>query len=383
MSTEKRKSTTASTQLSPEKLAKTEKEKTEKTEKTATNGVSNGAVKTTSNLAPSNSSTTNNEEKHQESDLLRLLLHTKVERFVNPTNVVFVCFREDKVVDVWKGLVKHNFLSCPVLQKTENKYYGSIDIADIVSYLVKKFGTEELRGSEAFWQRLDEAKAFGALTVGDIIQSPMSRRNPFHPVSEGYSLLFAIELLARESDLHRVPVISPRERKLVNMITQSQIIDFLHKHLNSFGERTKKTLADFPQFFKEVHSAKETALAIDAFTNMVEHDISGVAIVNEEGRLTGNLSLRDLKSVGYDLNLFWRFYQTVENYVLKLRKEYQEKHGRPRHVVFATKEDTLGFVINTLAENHIHRLYIVDSKKEKKPIGVVSLKDILTEVLDL
>jgi len=145
---------------------------------------------------------------------------------------------------------------------------------------------------------------------------------------------------------------------------------FFKKNINSFGERGKKTISEYPQFFKEVRSTKETDLAIDAFSNMVEHDISGVAIVNEEGRLTGNLSLRDLKSVGYDLNLFWRFYQTVENYVLKLRKEYQEKHGRPRHVVFATKEDTLEFVINTLSDNHIHRLYIVDSKKKRNQSGL-------------
>lgn len=322
------------------------------------------------------------ETKDVGDSLIRAMLHTKVERFVNPSNIVFVCFREDKVVDVWKGLVKHNFLSCPVLQKTENRFFGSIDIADIVSHLVKKFGSEELRGTEAFWQRLDAAKAFGDLTINDIMQYPLSRRNPFHPVKEGYSLLFALELLAREQDLHRVPVISSEERKLVNMITQSQVVDFLYKHVGDLGPKSSKTLAECPQFFKNVHSVKESELAIDGFARMIEHDVSGLAIVSEEGRLTGNLSLRDLKSVGYDLSMFWRFYQTVENYVVKLRKEYQEKHGRPKHVVFATKEDTLANVVSHLAENHIHRLYVVDSKKDKKPIGVVSLKDVLLELLN-
>lgn len=51
------------------------------------------------------------------------------------------------------------------------------------------------------------------------MQHPLTRRNPFHPVTRGYSLLFALELLAREEDLHRVPVVDS-ERKLINLITQ-------------------------------------------------------------------------------------------------------------------------------------------------------------------
>ena len=59
----------------------------------------------------------------------------------------------------------------------------------------------------------------GQLLVKDLMQHPLTRRNPFHPVPRGYSLLFALELLAREEDLHRVPVVDS-ERKLINLITQ-------------------------------------------------------------------------------------------------------------------------------------------------------------------
>jgi len=51
-------------------------------------------------------------------------------------------------VDVWKGLVRHHFLSVPVLQKKGNKYYGFLDIADIVNYVVDSFGKTTLESSE-------------------------------------------------------------------------------------------------------------------------------------------------------------------------------------------------------------------------------------------
>ena len=55
--------------------------------------------------------------------------------------------------------------------------------------------------------------------VKDIMQHPLSRKNPFHPVRTGYSLLFALELMAKEEELHRVPIVDG-ERNLVNLITQ-------------------------------------------------------------------------------------------------------------------------------------------------------------------
>ena len=49
-------------------------------------------------------------------------------------------------------------------------------------------------------------------------------------------MLSAIELLAREENLHRIPVIEDfKSRKLVNIITQSQVITYLCNHLDQLG----------------------------------------------------------------------------------------------------------------------------------------------------
>jgi len=312
-------------------------------------------------------------------DILKLLLKTKCEFVTPPNNVVFVCTREDRVVDVWKGLIKHNFLSVPVLSKTEHRYFGFLDLADIVRHLVKQFADESMSTAE-FWEKIEEEKSFGHLTVNDIMQSPQSSRNPFHPVRRGYSLLHAFEILAREPSCHRVPVLS-EDRHLLNVITQSQAIGLLYKNISALGAKMDKPLHECHTLFKSVVSINESALAISAFEKMVEREVSGLAVVDDDGKLVGNLSLRDLKLVGFDIHLFWRFYQSIKNFIVKLRKEYQEKHNRPKHIVHVTADVTLGHVLELLATNNIHRVYIVD--KDTKPIGLVSLKDLLEQLLEM
>ena len=44
----------------------------------------------------------------------------------------------------------------------------------------------------------------------------------------------------------------------------------------------------------------------------------GVAVVDKEARLAGNLSIRDLKLIGHDAAMFWRLQQTVKNFLDKV-----------------------------------------------------------------
>jgi hypothetical protein len=70
------------------------------------------------------------------AEFLAALVYTRAEQLRVPDNKVFVAERTDKIVDVFRGLVNHNFLSVPVLQKTKHKWFGFLDLADIVLYVV-------------------------------------------------------------------------------------------------------------------------------------------------------------------------------------------------------------------------------------------------------
>jgi len=168
---------------------------------------------------------------------------------------------------------------------------------------------------------------------------------------------------------------------MYNLVTQSQVVTFLRKHLDLLGGKKDKPVGECKHFFKEVVSVQEDATAIDAFNLMVDRSISGVAILDSKGNLKDNLSLRDMKLISYDARLFWRLKQTVKNFLIKLKAEWESRHERPQKAVFATRQNTLEEMIKMLADNKIHRVYIIESEHDKKPIGVVSLKDVLLEIL--
>lgn len=304
------------------------------------------------------------------------LIHTTCDQLRVPQNTVFIAERTDKIVDVFRGLIKHNFLSVPVLQKTGWKWYGFLDMADIVSYVVELFGATKLQTAEDFWSLFDKEEAFRNKTVNDFMKHPLSRRNPFHPVKTGYSLYFVIEALAREHDLHRVPIID-NERQLMNLITQSQVVRFLYENLDKIGNKTKMPVNLINNVLKDVVSISESQPAIDAFSLMVKENVSGIAVVDESGKLTGNLSVRDLKAMAPDSGLFWRLYKPTKEFISKLNKEHATT--RPRSAQHCTVDDTVESVITKLTEHRIHRLFIVNSHHQ--PIGVISLKDILLEII--
>jgi len=308
---------------------------------------------------------------------LAALVYTKAEQLRVPENRVFIAERTDKVVDVFKGLVKHNFLSVPVLQKTKHKWFGFIDLADIVLYVVQNFGEEKLSMEEDFWKLVEREEEFQQKTVNDLMRYPLSRRNPFHPVKVGYSLLYAIEALAKEHNLHRIPVID-QDRKLVNLITQSQVVRFLQENMQLLGSKRHIMVKELHGVIHHVFSINIDQKAIEAFNQMVEKGVSGLAVVDNTGKLRGNLSLRDLKGMSTDARFFWRLYQSVDTYIAKIKKETKEGQ-RPKRVQTCKDSHSLEHVINLLADHSIHRVYVVDN--QKKPIGVISLKDVLSAIL--
>jgi len=311
---------------------------------------------------------------------LRLLIISKAEYVRPPDNKIFVAQRTDKVIDVWKGLVEHKFLSVPVLQKTKNKYYGFVDMYDIVRFVVEFFGeTDQLKNSEDWLKMASASAEFKEKTVNDIMKYPLTRRNPFHPINNGYSLFAAVEALAREKGLHRVPIID-QDRRLFTVITQSQLIKILGLNLDIVGDVKNKPVMATDRYLQDVYTVHEDSIAMDAFRLMAEKEVGGLAVIDSDGKLTGVISVRDLKAISTDARMFWRLYQTVKNFLLKIRKENNETGGdRPRSVVTVKPADTLETVIHRLAEHDIHRIFVVDD--HKKPIGVISLKDVLYEII--
>jgi CBS domain-containing protein len=292
--------------------------------------------------------------------------------------LVFFVDRTDKVIDVFKGLVEHGFLSVPVLQKTKRKWYGFVELSDIVQFYVEQFGSQLGDEGRSAWDAIGKNPEFLEKTVDDIMQYPMTRKNVFHPITNGYSLFYAIETMAREEHLHRVPIID-EDRKLKSVLSQSQVIEFINANLDTLGTIKDKPVEQMRGVIKQVYTVKEDSLTIDAFKLMQQNSLTGVAVVNESGAVVGNLSVRDLKGLRLENQLFHRLFQTVHNFIRHLRAELSEIDSRPRTKQVVRLNDTMAHVIQILVQQNIHRVYVVDN--DQKPIGVVSLKDVLLEII--
>jgi len=312
-----------------------------------------------------------NEDYSLSSGFFQEINSISVDTLKTKGNKIFICKRDDKLVDVWKGLIRHNFHSVPVLLKSSDKYYGIIDLHDISSFVLNFFGKEELSTIEDFWKHVENTDKLKNVTVNDVMQSPLTRENTFKPVTSGYSLHFSFELMAREPSLHRIPVVT-RDRKLVNMLTQSRLVQFFHENKSILGNRASKPISLLGCSTNGVISVKETQTTVDAFTLMQSHNITAVGVVDDKGKLTGVISDTDLKSISEDGSLFYKLHQDAKTFV----KHIEQKRGG---VITVKAGDNFGHVIDTLCNKHVHRVFVVN--EQNKPTGVISLKDIIEDVI--
>jgi len=310
-----------------------------------------------------------------------LLCNTKVESIWTRESKIFFAMRTDTVKDVFKGLIQHNFSSCPVLQKTKNKWYGFLDIANIVKFIVQHFEENTLSEHTNIMSLLEETDNFKSLQVNDLMKNPMGILTPYHPTYVGYSLFNAFEVMAR-SNLHRLAVVD-HNRALVSVITQSQMVEFIYRNVALLGVKRSKCVKDMPYNLHEVYAVKPADIALKAFSLMSEKNVSGVAVTDDNGLLVDQISMRDLKAMMPDGRLFWRLYKTVGEFLSNVKHSHTDPQvgTRPRDVICVTPEDTLETVLGLLVTNRIHRVYIVESKTNKKPLGLITLRDVMLEAI--
>ena len=207
------------------------------------------------------------------------------------------------------------------------------------------------------------------------MQYPNTVTNPFHPVTVGYSLYFALELLAREDNLERIPIIT-KDRSLYNMLTISRVVQFFHDNKSILGNRLKKPISYIKSSTSGIISIKEKDTALTGFNLMNEKNISAIAVLNDKGELTGVISQTDLKVISHDGSLFYKLYLDAASFVKTINKEKQNKS-----VVTITKEDTFERALDLLYENKIHRIFVIN--EANKPTGLISMKDLIRDLINI
>jgi len=170
-----------------------------------------------------------------------------------------------------------------------------------------------------------------------------------------------------------------RRTRVYRLVSQMDMVKFLLKYtkeLSSFLEKRicETNLQSIPGVIMAmitVDNTKETAL--DAFKKMWREGIHGIAVVDETGKLIGTLSSSDLRGMN----------ATKLQYILKSPLDFLKAMTAQSKLsvsITCNPSNTLEEVLVKAVTARVHRVWIVDSAQ--KPVGVVSLSDIIASIVE-
>jgi len=275
------------------------------------------------------------------------------------------------LIDGFEALISNKIQSAPVYDAATHTYIGFLDVRDLVSFVRFVYDEQKVVDNNTLKDIvLHGVHMFKTVGTEGVTVSYLARRNRFSPLAENATLLAAVEILSR--GLHRVPILSS-SGKLVNIVSQSSIVNYLDAHLNKIADIAKQSVESLNIGTHPVQSVPQTASVIDTLRLMDSKGLSGVAITGHHGRLVGI-------TTGKDLGLFIRnpSLSILQSPVFQFLAEIRDQTIDIRVPTIAVfPQDTLGRVIGVLAATRVHRIFLVDNETDYKPIAAISITDIL------
>jgi len=272
----------------------------------------------------------------------------------------------------FQTLVDNHILSAPVYDSEKKSYVGFVDMNDFISFVIRVYKEKkEAIEKENFRTIIAQSHRFSQETITNI--ADLSRTNPFHCIPAGSSLLEATRLLA--GGIHRLPVV--KNGRVVNVLSQSSVVHWLAIHVDHIKEDPKlhKTIAELHLGLGQIVALPQNAKLIEVLTTMHEQKVSAVGINAENGTLSGVFSNYDIKAFVKTPN----FPDLIRKTALQFVSANRQMEVEARSTVIDTNVDTIfSIVIKKLAATQVHRIFIT---KDLKPLGVISLTDVLQEVL--
>lgn len=288
--------------------------------------------------------------------LLQLLKETKVTEIPSVNKQYLIEFGKDDLIrDVNEVLSEKRILSAPVYDHEKDQYLGTIDLRDIVAFVLSLHQTG---GPIVF-------------TADKIVD--FSGMNTFRPMPSDSTVFDVVKEICVER-LHRVPLV--KDKRVINLVTQADIVGWIAFNKDRLGAAGDKTVGELEKDLGGIGGLKQLLLSINeedtvekAFSIMQKYNIHGVPVLNKEGKLIANISASDMKHiVKFDIE------------VLKATaKEFLEHiEGGPRPVITCTKSTKFVEVLDQLASSRVHRTYVVDEAGAL--VDIITLTNVLDTI---
>jgi CBS domain-containing protein len=254
--------------------------------------------------------------------------------------------------------------SVPIYDNVQARFVGSLDVMDILSYIMSQFKPTETFATKEWVQQF-----FYQKTVMDCIST--SSRNFWLELPTTANAMTALELLSRYG-VERVPVM--RNNQVESILTQSAMVKFLNRHKMSMLPWGNATVASMMLGSRTVFRVFDTDPVYKAFNLLVNAHASCVAVIDLSGLLVGNISPTDIKAAvdsasGIVAEMHRPFYE--------YRRQLQIPQLLP---TTCSPEATFVEVVSLMATTGRHHIFLVNTMGELT--GVITLSDLCGAVLN-
>jgi len=177
------------------------------------------------------------------------------------------------------------------------------------------------------------------------------------------------ELINALSKHERVPIVN-ETNKIINVVSQSTILSYLARNLDSLGKVGSTTIAQANLMSSPVQTVNINTPTVVTFALMTKYNFSSMATVDPDFTITSILSLKDIQVAASD---FTKLLLPTQDFINEARrKDYRDVVP----TVNCKSSDTLSRIISKLAAVGIHRLFVREEGQQQFQ-GIVSVGDVL------
>jgi len=208
---------------------------------------------------------------------------------------------------------------------------------------------------------------FKTATTDGISIRYLSRRHRMHPVSSTTCLYKVVEALSLP-DIHRLPVLE--NGRVTAIISQSSIVKYLSQKISiGVDNSSDPTIGELGIATHPVLSVNKSESVINTFRKMENRQKTGIAIVDESGKLVGATTAKDLGLFIKNPTL-----QLLQGNILDYLKIIRQQSLDERTPSISLPlTEKLSRAVGCFAATKVHRIFIVSNDEL---VSVLSITDI-------
>lgn len=301
-----------------------------------------------------------------------------------PEREITFFLKNSTVSQVLETLSEKGITSAPVVDAEAKRFYGFVDMLDIVTFLLAEFPAIESEAAinAEYLQALEvAAEKFWNHPIEEVLS--MSQR--YHQDESRFvtvHLTSSLRVLLQHfySGLHRVAVVD-HQNNVINIVTQSDVLAFMARNVHLLSLKEEKTITELGIGTEGVFTVPHDMRVVKLLQKLVLLKLSAVPVIDGHGKIVANFSVSNLKGLRKrqfpDLLLpvlEFLTKQVVEDapYITKLPSHLKEKSLLP---LICRADSTLEYCLFKLVATRTHRLWCVDG--DGHPLKVVSLTDVM------